>query len=108
MTHASGAQIDFITSLAAKAGYSSAFDAINAYGLGLRSASSLTIREASEMIDFLKSGPAEKAPAVAVGATVKVGPVLRGTVTGVNGTSATVRFASGRETAYPFAELTLV
>ena len=74
-------QIAFITALSAKAGHASNVDAINAYGLGLRTARDLTIGEASEMIDWLRGKPhrATIAPAIKVGKGDRVG--LTGVVT---------------------------
>lgn len=46
-------QIAFINNLVAKSAYPSTIDAINAYGLGLRTARDLSVIEAVEVIDFL-------------------------------------------------------
>lgn len=74
-------QIAFITTLAAKAGHTSNIDAINAYGLGLRTARDLSVSEASEMIDWLSGKPhrATIAAPVKVGNGARVG--MKGFVT---------------------------
>jgi hypothetical protein len=48
-------QISYIVSLVAKSEYASVVEAVNAYGLGLKTARDLTVGEASEIIAFLKS-----------------------------------------------------
>lgn len=68
-------QIAFITSLVSQSSYPSVIDAINAYGLDLRTARDLSVTEASEMIDFLTGKPhrASIAPAVKSGKGARVG-----------------------------------
>lgn len=56
MTHSTEKQIAYLGSLARAGGFASNIDAINAYGFGLRSANSLSISEASQVIDWLKNG----------------------------------------------------
>lgn len=56
MTTATQKQIAFINRLIAEAGYETVADAAEAYGFRRIAASELTIRQASELIDWLKSG----------------------------------------------------
>jgi hypothetical protein len=113
-------QIAFITALAAKAGHASNVDAINAYGLGLRTARDLSVVEASEMIDFLTGKPhhASIAPAAAapkaakvvnkagrVGMTVAFRGIGVGTVVSDAGKRVQIRFADGSKAGYDAAGL---
>lgn len=63
MTYATPAQIGFIASLVAQSDYASVVEAVDAYGFGLKGAGSLTCREASEVIDFLKASTTVQTPA---------------------------------------------
>lgn len=114
-------QIAFITTLAAQAGHASNVDAINAYGLGLRTARDLTVGEASEMIDWLTGKPhrASVAAPIAVkvvktgpnkggrvGATVVTKAGTRATVVSDNGKKVRVSFADGSLASYDVAILT--
>lgn len=54
-------QISYIKSLARKLGFNSDVAAVDDYGFGIKAASSLTKREASELIDWLKTNPAPRA-----------------------------------------------
>jgi hypothetical protein len=73
-------QIAFITSLVAKSAYPSIIDAINAYGLGLRTARDLSVIEASEMIDFLTGKPQRASKAPGEGTRVRHATFGEGTV----------------------------
>jgi hypothetical protein len=56
MTAITAKQINFIAALIRECGYASEIEAIDAYGLGLRTARDLDASEASELIDWLKAG----------------------------------------------------
>ena len=55
MTYATDKQVSYLNSLLAKSEYGSAVEAVDAYGFGLKGFGSLTSRQASEMIEFLKA-----------------------------------------------------
>ena len=55
MTYSTDKQIAYLNSLLAKSEYVSAVEAVDAYGFGLKGFGSLTSRQASEMIEFLKA-----------------------------------------------------
>jgi hypothetical protein len=55
--NATDKQVAYLNSLLVKSEYTSAVEAVDAYGLGLKGFGSLTTREASEMIDFFKKSP---------------------------------------------------
>lgn len=59
--NATSKQVSYIRFLASKLGFRDDVTAVDDYGFGIRSVSSLTIREASELIDWLKSNPAPRA-----------------------------------------------
>ena len=59
--HATGKQQSYISYLTSKLGFRSTVAAVDDYGLGIRSVSALTICEASELIDWLKSSPTPRA-----------------------------------------------
>lgn len=56
MSYATDRQISYLTSLAAREGFDSVVSAADAFGLGFKSASSLSITEASALIEWLKNG----------------------------------------------------
>lgn len=91
-------QISYILRLVREAGFPSLSDAANEYGLGFKASSSLSVGEASQMIEWLKSGarPAQAAVAVlADGATV-MSPAGEGVViTCMADGRAIVKSASG-------------
>ena len=64
-------QVALITRLVSKSAYPSTIDAINAYGLGLRTARDLSVIEASEMIDFLTGKPHRASVAPGEGTRVR-------------------------------------
>lgn len=114
-------QIAFITTLVSLSAYPSNIDAINAYGLGLRTARDLSVGEASEMIDFLTgkphrasvapvdaAKPAKVAPnkggRVGMAATTKSGTV--GTVVSDAGKRVQVQFCDGSKGGYDPSTLT--
>lgn len=116
-------QIAFITALAAKAGLS-VIEAVNEYGLGLRTARDLSIGEASELIDFMTGKPhrATIAPAVVLAKPVKTAPNKGGRVgasvatkSGLcavvisdSGKRVQVQFKDGSKAGYAPADLTFV
>lgn len=55
--HATDKQIGYIKALASQIGFRDSVCAVDDYGFGIRSVSCLTKREASELIDWLKSNP---------------------------------------------------
>lgn len=109
-------QIAFITTLSATAGHASNIDAINAYGLGLRTARDLTVNEASDLIDWLQGKPTKaeiEAPVAAkaskvrttnkggrVGAAVRTKSGSDGVVISDNGAKIRVQFKDGSTGSY--------
>jgi hypothetical protein len=55
--HATEKQIAYINALVRQVGFQSGVCAVDDYGLGIRSVGSLTKREASLLIDWLKTSP---------------------------------------------------
>lgn len=55
--YATDKQIGYIKALATRLGFRDGVTAVDDYGFGIRSVSSLTKREASELIDWLKTNP---------------------------------------------------
>jgi len=59
--NATDKQIGYIKAMARRLGFRDDICAVDDYGFGIRSVSALTRREASELIDWLKTNPAPRA-----------------------------------------------
>lgn len=100
-------QVSFITRLVKQAGFNSNIDAVNAYGLGLRAARDLTVREASEVIEWLLSGatPVDSAPALDLGTSFNSAQGTGRITTRLSDGRYLVKFTDGRSGFLVAAEL---
>lgn len=106
MTYCTDRQAAFIRSLAAQAGFASDVAAITEYGFGILTASSLSARQASEMITALKGGLTPRVEAAPVELTVggtASHPMIPGRVMvlSIVGSLVEIKDAAGRVMKFP-------
>lgn len=63
--YATDNQLNFLEALARKSAHGTVIAVANAYGIGFKSASTLSVGEASELISFLRNGVSAEAHAKA-------------------------------------------